>query len=409
MNSPRDMPDPWAVVVPERWPEAPAAMTVTTYAEIDECPRRWALGAADYGNLWRGRGYPPKPQVAALAGSVVHCALEVITKRLARAGASSEDQALVTSVLKDLGGYSNVVMESIEQVLRRFALNPRAAKLLEHARTTLRGRVPALRTRVQSLLSRLRLPGASSPEASVNASGGRRTPLAPGAHSEAELRAPSIGWKGKADLIVVNNLGCEITDFKTGASSESHSFQLKVYAVLWLLDAELNPSALTVERLVLAYDGADVDVQPPRKDEVDQLVQDLVARREAAEKALTLRPPVARPSADACRYCGVRQLCDEYWERPTNGGTADAPFGDVEIAIAQRHGPKSWDAIVLRSNQVPATTPALLRLEEPIEFIPGTRVRILDGAFSLDAEDPTAPLIVTLCSFSETYRVGVSR
>ena len=67
----------WRVVTPTTWPAPPAEMSVSTHAEIDECPRRWALSAADYPDLWSGRGYPQKLQVAALAGSVVHLALEV--------------------------------------------------------------------------------------------------------------------------------------------------------------------------------------------------------------------------------------------------------------------------------------------------------------------------------------------
>jgi hypothetical protein len=46
-----------------------------------------------------------------------------------------------------------------------------------------------------------------------------------------ELRAKSIGWKGKADLLVLADDACEITDFKTGAADEAHKFQVRVYAM----------------------------------------------------------------------------------------------------------------------------------------------------------------------------------
>lgn len=50
----------WRVVTPATWPAPPAVMSVSTYAEIEECPRRWALSSAEYPELWGGRGYPPK-------------------------------------------------------------------------------------------------------------------------------------------------------------------------------------------------------------------------------------------------------------------------------------------------------------------------------------------------------------
>src|ERR1700733_1976119 len=91
----------WSVVAPATWPDAPADMSVSTHAEIEECPRRWALGAADYPELWTGRGYPRKLQVAALAGSVVHLALEIIVKQLAQAGVPSTEDPLAVKVMKE--------------------------------------------------------------------------------------------------------------------------------------------------------------------------------------------------------------------------------------------------------------------------------------------------------------------
>jgi hypothetical protein len=152
VKSPKDTQVQWSVVVPATWPAAPADMSVSSHTEIEECPRRWALGAADYPELWGGRGYPPRLQVAALAGSVVHLALEIITKQLTRAGAPSQDHPLATQVLKELGGYTNIVKDCVERILRRFADNPRAVPLMEHAQRTLHGQVPSLRTRVQGMV-----------------------------------------------------------------------------------------------------------------------------------------------------------------------------------------------------------------------------------------------------------------
>jgi PD-(D/E)XK nuclease superfamily protein len=399
----------WSVWAPMTWPAPPPEMSVSTHAEMAECPRRWALSAAEYPDIWSGHGYPPRLQVAALAGSVVHLALETITKQLTRAGVTSLDNPLATQVLRALGGYTRVVEDCVERILKRFTDNPRARPLLEHAQRTLRGQVPTLRARVQSMLSRLRLPAgvrpASTTTTAETAAVLTRSPLTNGIYPEVELRAKSIGWKGKADLIVLVDDACEITDFKTGAVDEAHPFQVRVYAVLWRLDHELNPSGRIVDRLVLAYEGHDVEVPPPSTEEIDELGRELFARRQASETELASHPPPARPGADTCRYCGVRQLCDAYWAGTTPAISNDGGFGDVELKVTGRHGPTSWDAVVVRARAIPAKTPALLRLQRPDEFKAGAHVRVLDGALARDPEDESAPVIVTLGSFSEVYCV----
>lgn len=397
----------WRVVTPVTWPSPPTEMSVSTHAEIAECPRRWALSAADYPELWGGRGYPPKLQVAALAGSVVHLALEIITKQLAHANVLSLSDPSAPQVLKDLGGYTRVVEDCVERILKRYVDNPRASALMEHAQRTLRDQVPTLRARVQSMLSRVRLPKStpSAPTASVPKSGGSlpRLPLISGIYPEVEVRAKSIGWKGKVDLLVLGDDACEITDFKTGAADEAHKFQVRAYAVMWRLDDELNPSGRAVDRLVLAYGSQDVDVAPPSASEIDDLGRQLLARRQAAETALDARPPSAHPNTETCRYCAVRQLCDAYWASATQVVSDDGRFGDIELKITGRHGPTSWDAVVVRARNLPAKTPALLRLQQHEEFKEGTRVRVLDGALARDSEDDAAPAIVTLGVLSEAY------
>lgn len=399
----------WRVITPTTWPAPPTEMSASTHAEIEECPRRWALSSAEYPELWGGRGYPPKLQVAALAGSVVHLALEIITKQLTRAGVPSLSDPSAPQVLRALGGYTRVVEECVERILKRYNDNPRAGALMEHAQRTLRGQVPTLRARVQSMLSRIRLPkGAATPTAlSTSKSSGPppRLPLANGTYPEVEVRAKSIGWKGKVDLLVLGDDACEITDFKTGAADEGHKFQVRAYAVMWRLDDELNPSERLVDRLVLAYESQDVDVAPPSASEIDDLSRELLARRQAAEAALAARPPSAHPSTESCRYCGVRQLCDAYWAGSSQAVSDDGRFGDVELKITGRHGPTSWDAVVVRARDFPAKTTALLRLQQPDEFKAGARVRVLDGALARDPEDDSAPAIVTLSALSEAYRV----
>jgi len=397
----------WRVVTPATWPDPPAEMSVSTCAEIEECPRRWALSSAEYPDLWSGRGYPPKLQIAALAGSVVHLALEVITKQITRAGVSSLSDPSATQVLRELGGYTRVVEGCVERILKRYVDNPRAGALIEHAQRTLRGQVPELRARVQSMLSRLRLSKSAllPSTASAPKSGGppARLPLVNGIYPEVDVRAKSIGWKGKVDLLVLDEKACEITDFKTGAADEAHKFQVRAYAVMWRLDDEINPSGRVVDRLVLAYESQDVNVAAPSASEIDDLSRELLERRLAAEAALAASPPSAHPNTETCRYCGVRQLCDAYWASAAQVVSDDGRFGDIELEITGRHGPMSWDGVIVRARDLPPKTSTLLRLSQHYEFKKGTRVRVLDGAIARDSEDNAAPAIVTVSVLSEVY------
>lgn len=122
-----------------------------------------------------------------------------------------------------------------------------------------------------------------------------------------------------------------------------------------------------------------------------------------ARRASALRAPKHRVVSSSC---GVRQLCDAYWAGSSQAVSDDGRFGDVELKITGRHGPTSWDAVVVRApGDSPARTTALLRLQQPEEFNVGARVRVLDGALARDPEDDAAPSIVTLGATTEVYRV----
>ena len=398
----------WIADAPAAWPDAPGEMTVTTLGEIESCSRRWALSAGHYPDLWNGRGYPPRVQLGALSGTVVHLALEVITRSLIRAGCPSLRDPNALQVMRDLGGYTKVVNDCIDRALSRLAGSPRAQRVLEFAARSLRAQVPELRTRVQTMLCRVRLSRIPARHAEGNTPRARG-PLTMGAFPEIELRAEEIGWKGKADLIVLSSDACEITDFKTGAPNEGHGFQIQVYALLWSRDAELNPDRRRADRLLLAYDGGAIEIAAPTESELDELEILLRARRGAAHETVSHHPPEARPDPKNCRYCGVRQLCDEYWTAETQRrmvqGSEDRRFGDVEVTVTGRHGPSSWDARVELSRDVPTGKSAVIRTSGDLELSPGGRLRVLDAALIMDDEDQAQPAVITLGTLSEAYAV----
>ena len=398
----------WIAAAPVAWPEAPAEMTVTTLREIESCSRRWALNAGHYPDLWNGRGYPPRLQLGALSGTVVHLALEVITRALVRCGCPSLHDPSALQVMRDLGGYTKVVNDCIDRTLSRFASNPRAQRVLEFAVRSLRAQVPELRTRAQTMLCRVRLSRTPLRRAKGNTPKARG-PLTMGSFPEIELRAEEIGWKGKADLLQLSSDACKITDFKTGAHDEGHGFQIQVYALLWSRDGELNPHRRRADRLLLAYDGGEIEVAAPTESELDDVEALLRVRRSAAHEAVSHHPPAARPDPQNCYYCGVRQLCDEYWTAETQRRMVqdgkDRRFGDVEVTVTGRHGPSSWDARVELSRDVPAGQPAVIRTKGDLKLRPGDRLRFLDATLTMDDEDQAQPAVITLGTLSEAYAV----
>jgi hypothetical protein len=384
-------------------------MTVTAYEEINTCPRRWALSKATYSGLWQGQGYPPKLQVHAVKGSAVHLAVETITKKLILAGCPSVRDPRATSVLKEMGGYTKIVTDCVQRVLKRFADNPRSTRVMDSAERTLRGQTPDLRMRVQSILARLMLPALPElPQRGDGASAKFRRPLAHGVYPEVELQAPRIRWKGKADLLVITDESCDITDFKTGAPDETHAFQVQIYALLWSLDDELNPSHRPADRLVLAYSTGDVEVRALNKDQLRQFEKDLLEGRESADAALAMRPPEARPALESCRYCAVRHLCGEYWSQDnrSNRRGPEAPFSDAQLRILRRHGATSFDAVLESTADNIIGKPALLRTQDPWQLEPGRSFRVLDAGIAVDSDDVTQPVIVTLTMFSEIYEMA---
>ncbi len=249
---------PWIAASPISWPSEPDDLTFSTLKEIEVCPRRWALSSASYPSLWDNRGYPQKLHLKALAGTVVHAALETVTKELVGAGCPSVFDASAVMVLQRLGGLTKVIARAIDQLAARIGSNPRAARLTDHFIRSLRAQSPELRGRVQTMLARRVLLVGSNGGVGGN-SRRDRGPLGPGVYCEIELRVPQMRWKGRADLVTIDSESCVITDFKTGESSADHELQLKIYALLWSRDEVLNPGALLASRLVLAYSHGDVE------------------------------------------------------------------------------------------------------------------------------------------------------
>ena len=390
-------------------------MSYSTLSVLEACPRQWAVRTADYPSVWEESGYPRPPQQEALEGTVVHLSLQKITRALVERRCPSLTDESAISALRELGGYTAVVVGSLKLALQPYERNPRADPVFEEIHRRLTARVPELRSRVQRLLTRIRpverCTGGFEP--AVNHPGVEsRSQLLHGSYAEVEIRAIEMGWRGFADLLTLSKTECEIRDFKTGVPKQEHVSQVRTYALLWALDRELNPAGRLADRLILSYDKGDTEVPAPDKGEIRQLEDELRRRTAEALTNLQADPPEARPSPQNCEHCPVRHLCEEYWhlharQRPSTG-SANSGFGDVQIGLTGQHGPSSWDGVIQSGPDLKVGEPILLRTTNlQFELQSGQRVRLLNVYIRVPEEESTEeqlPIFVaTMGANSEAF------
>lgn len=398
----------WQAALPNEWPSPPSRMSFSRLVAIEQCPRRWALSTASYRNIWQGNGYPGKPRIAVLVGTIVHRSLERISSALLTRGCRSVAQPEAVDVLRQLGGYSRVIREVVDEVLHSLEDNPRANRMRDRIQRDIQSHTSSMRERVQTIISRLELHPRNVSQSLSTGTDRSRRPLALGSYSEIELVAEDIGWVGVADVLSLTDTGCEIIDFKTGAHRSEHVTQLQVYALLWASDSVQNPRQIPTTKLLLSYPNGDVVVPPPSQSDIDSLRDSLERRTKDAVRVVQTHPPVADPGPDKCCFCDVRQMCDAYWQWLAANASvphvnAAGQTGDVGIIINQRQGPMSWIVTVEASNMVRKEQQALLltRAEDPV-LHPGGRLRIIDAFAAVSEEEPESA-IITMPGPSEVF------
>ena len=406
----------WNVLHPSAWPDPPSWMSYSTLLDLEGCPRRWALSVAEYPSVfWDKSGYPRLPRQATIEGMIIHMSLQKILRALMENRCASLTDESAILALKELGGYTEVVRDTLKQVLKRYEGNPRAAFALEDIRRRISARIPELRSRVQKLLSRIRPATcrAAVRETDVFYSGTKpRSQLANGSYAEVEIQAIEIGWRGIVDSLTLSNTRCEIRDFKTGVTNQEHVFQIRTYAVLWARDYDLNPAGRLADRLILSYDTGDTEVPAPDEEEIGYLDDELRRRTAKALIKSKANPPEARPSPDNCQHCPVRHLCEEYWHlharQQNSNGSEISDLRDAQIFLTRQHGPSSWDGIIQSGPQLQIGAPILLRTTNlQVKFEPEQRVRLLNVHIRAPKEEfngETQPTFVaTMGANSEAF------
>jgi CRISPR/Cas system-associated exonuclease Cas4 (RecB family) len=402
------VPTIWTTSSPATWAQAPEWMNFHFLLEAERCPKAAALRHAEYPQIWTKHGYPDKPHASAITGRIVHASVERIARELALDHCVRLQDPKAIEVLKKMGGYSTVISQFTESVLATFADNPRYIPVSDTISSIVRSRVPQIREQIQVLLSRLVWSGGAGPVIEVNGSTTesptstrRQSPLPLGTHFEVELRDEALRWKGFADLIEVQGSDVAIVDFKTGDKSDVHELQIRIYALLWLRDAELNPAATPAAKLILSYPRGDEVLPGITQAQANELAAELKTRTDRVRESLHAEKLKANLSAEHCGKCQVRHLCPEYWTPMRQKAAPRANgkqmyFDDVELVITQRRGDTVWDAMCSTSDLLLPSAKVMVRIQ-PIasviedQLIPGTRIRLTDALVSI--RDGDTPLV----------------
>lgn len=188
-----------------------------------------------------------------------------------------------------------------------------------------------------------------------------------------------------------------IEDIKTGKQKDADREQVLTYAWLWWRDERRNPKGRLATRLRIQYLDSSVDIPVPDEAEWKKFEQDLMDRTAAALAQIPEESCEARPDADNCRHCEVRQLCDAYWDEVVSGEPDAHQYGDVEAELVGVLSPKTWQVKVTSGSAFAAGSTVLLRGTLPEKpAATGSSIRVLDAMFvqpSTDQSPDDAPTI----------------
>lgn len=241
---------------------------------------------------------------AAVAGSVVHAAAEIILKQLITDGVGNTRSNAAAQAMRKLGGSSIVLSDALNDAVRKECANPSFTESKTTFLKQMEARMPRMREALQEILANRKvLPCAGAFASVARQSDPQRRGLWHGTHFEVDLRDAGVMWKGRVDILVLSDEVARLRTSRLGKPDDSDRLQLHIYALLWDADGELNRRYTPVISLQLGYGGGVVFVNLPTQDDSTALKKDFLERTIRIRQELG-RPVVpARPSPENCRYC----------------------------------------------------------------------------------------------------------
>lgn len=410
MNAVPELTTLWSTRYPTERSEPPEWMSYHFLREAEKCPLSASLKHARYRTLWERQGYPNRPNLGAFIGIIVHAATGFIVKSMIASQVTSMTDPRAMATLRSLGGYSRVIADFIKSLVNEESTNPRFAQVGPAIERALKQHVPQMREMLQQILAIHSWHSASESVKSNSKDGayprpqGFRFPLSVGTHFEVTLKHKQMMWTGRLDVVAVADEGCTISDLKTSSPASDHQEQMRVYAMLWDGDDELNPRRTPVATLELIYGSGHVLVRVPVALELDQLKRDLTTRTDLVKNDLSLAIVPAKPTRENCQYCQVKLLCDHYWSNLAVLGNAGRGLSNVVVIADEARDDHTWFARVSSSEEQLGSRRIVLRKFDGgslfwSDIKPGTTIRLTDVLLSI--RDPEDLPLISLTMLSE--------
>jgi PD-(D/E)XK nuclease superfamily len=334
---------------PSGHPQPPDHWSYSSLKAWRECPRRWWLERCTYPNV-EGKFYPAPVSAAALEGQLIHEVVEAWAKAIRRGeNPGSMRLRFKLAIREAISALKNNARVDPARVAAAVSLDACVAKAYDFTRD------------LELLASYLQTPSGGGEKVVQEAPSGAEG--APSGAEEFWITVDDPPLRGQLDR-VRNGV---ITDYKTGAPDAAHAKQVFFYAVLWWLKYSEVP-----QRLELRYPATVLSVPVPGPDELDEAAAALRAEIEDASGIFQSGRPAARPDTERCRYCPVRQLCDEYWKSPF---TAELRLGG-EAGLSQTHDTNKFGDVQLNQIQTDRRADGALFGEALADEIGTVRLRI---------------------------------
>ena len=371
------------IEMPIKWPSPPSRLSFSVFRSIEACPLRWGLTNAQYQADWCKNGkYPPKPSFAAICGSVVHRVIEILIRECAAKG-ERDLTAGIVDVLREFGGLSVLVKDTLDEILAGLDSNPRAVTLVRAFQQETVALPSNISARIQLTLNGLAMRSIPLRERSVPAPTHDQSKstgaLAKGLYSEIRLDSGQK-WMGKVDLLLIDENEVRIEEIKSGKPKPEDKEQIKVYAWLWWSDMERNPNRVPASQLAIQYPDQTINIDAPSASDLNEFGASLQERGSKQLSAIERGVFAANPGRDTCCYCQVRQLCDRYWTELAPTERFDAHAVDLEASVISIVSPRTWKLRIAKGHPFESGEEILLKGDLPAgRDWTHSEVRIIDA------------------------------
>ncbi len=374
--------------------------SASTLNEVEECPKRFVLRRASYPEIWSRAGFPNRISAAQVKGIVVHEVVSMIMQTVQNSAGLAEKS--VMSFLKERGGYLELLRATLEKELLSANSNPRADLMVESIKREILTDLSEMRGLVQHFVkeSIKYRPTASSrvEHEEINERPSTTFRILP-INSEYKIVDSEFPIEGYLDLLLINEDIDHIIDYKTSKTiHDDYWDQLSLYAWLWYRSAKnTRKSDCRVE----VISGASLSESRVIKiEDFPAIHMTVLDRIRNAELSIT-GEIAAKPSADSCKFCPVKVMCNAYWNMNENQST-EAKWSDMRIRVIANLGGNAWSVLKLSDD-----TPAMLivgdRDDGSMEI--GQELRLLNAYKN---EDEETGVVIRLSQNSEIFRVLTS-